>query len=297
MADPPVLCADTARDRGDPIVGTALHVRRFLLVEHPGPWPFHALEAEGLQDVVPELVAATRAASGRTFLIRRHGRQDADGPRAWAVADVAAGRIIWGTWQDPSDLRAAVAALAADSTSWSEEPVLLVCAHGRHDTCCAVRGRPVAAALAARWPQATWECSHVGGDRFAANVVVLPDGTYYGGLDDSTSPEVVQTHLEGAVATDFLRGSSTLPPVAQAVAAQALRRWGPAGPRAVTAGHVEQVADDAWRVRLDAVVPLPSLVTASVRAVPADPALLTCHAPRATSARRFEVEDLLGAWD
>ena len=54
------------------------------------------------------------------------------------------------------------------SPALEPEPMLLVCTHGVHDTCCAVRGRPVAAALARRWPEATWECSHVGGDRFAA---------------------------------------------------------------------------------------------------------------------------------
>ena len=29
-------------------------------------------------------------------------------------------------------------------------------------------------------PADVWECSHLGGDRFAANVVVLPHGFYYG---------------------------------------------------------------------------------------------------------------------
>ena len=33
-----------------------------------------------------------------------------------------------------------------------DEPLFLVCTHGRHDRCCALRGRPVAAALAARHP-------------------------------------------------------------------------------------------------------------------------------------------------
>ena len=62
-------------------------------------------------------------------------------------------------------------------------PGLRVCTHGRHDTCCAERGRPVAAALAAAHPELTWEVSHIGGDRFAANALVLPHGLYYGRLD------------------------------------------------------------------------------------------------------------------
>ena len=34
----------------------------------------------------------------------------------------------------------------------------------------------MAAVLAERWPDLVWECTHVGGDRFAANILVVPDG-------------------------------------------------------------------------------------------------------------------------
>ncbi|WP_218926810.1 sucrase ferredoxin, partial [Priestia megaterium] len=71
-------------------------------------------------------------------------------------------------------------------------PVILVCAHGRHDPCCAVRGLPVGRALGERWPEQVWECSHIGGDRFAANVVVAPDGVYYGGLDAKSAVATVE---------------------------------------------------------------------------------------------------------
>lgn len=287
------LCAESARERGDPIVGTALHLDRLLLIEHPGPWPFHALEAEGVVDVVPTLVEATRAAGGRTFLIRRTGRRESSRARAWAVADVAAGRIRWGSWIEPADLVAdAIPALAASSADWSTEPAFLVCAHGRHDTCCAVLGRPVVAALAEQWPEAVWESSHVGGDRFAPNVVVVPDGTYYGALEEESVVEVMADHLAGRVRTEFLRGSSALPPVAQAVAVAGLERWGPAAPRTVTGHECRQLDEATWQVLLTATAPLPTAFGATVTAVAAPAAVLTCRAPRATSARRFEVSDL-----
>lgn len=294
MGDPAApLCADSARERGDPIEGTALHLSRLLLIEHPGPWPFHALESDGVVDVVPALVEATRAAGGRTFLIRRTGRRETSEDRAWAVVDVEAGRIRWGSWSSPADLvDLAVPTLSAASEDWSSEPAFLVCAHGRHDTCCAVRGRPVAAALAERWPEATWESSHVGGDRFAPNVVVVPDGTYYGALEADSVVDVIADHLAGRVRAEYLRGSSSLPPVAQAVAVAGLERWGPAAPRAVTGHDCRQLDEATWQVRLTASAPLPMAFEATVSAVAAPAAVLTCRAPRATSARRFEVSDL-----
>ncbi len=293
MAPPTPLCADTARVRGDAMQGTALHLRRFLLVEHPGPWAFDALGESGIDPaVLGSLLAATRDVGGRTLLIRRHGRVDDTGERAWAVADVVEGRIRWGTWSDDADLLAARDALGEDSAGWTDEPVLLVCTHGRHDTCCAVRGRPVAAALAERHGDRVWECSHVGGDRFAASVVVLPDGTYYGGLEGSDAAGILDRHLAGTVTPGNLRGSSLLPTVAQAAAVAVHERFGPGGARDVRSATVETLASGQWRVELSCGGPLPARVVATVEAHRSAPAVLTCRAPQATSARTFTVTGL-----
>ena len=97
-----------------------------------------------------------------------------------------------------------------------DRPVFCVCTHGKHDVCCAERGRPVAAALAAAHPEETWEVSHIGGDRFAGNALVLPHGLYYGRLDPVSALTVVGSHLAGQVDPDHLRGRSGLPMPVQA---------------------------------------------------------------------------------
>ena len=293
MASSTQLCADTARERGDAMHGTALNVQRFLLIEHPGPWEFDALESSGIdREVLGQLLTATRGAGARTLLIRRHGRTETPPERSWAVADVANGRITWGTWSNDADLLAARDALGEPSTGWSDDPVVLVCTHGRHDTCCAIRGRPVATALAERHGDLVWECTHVGGDRFAASVVVLPDGTYYGGLDDSEAPDVLDRHLAGTVTPSRLRGSSMLSIVAQAAAVAVHERFGPGGARDVHFERVELIAPGRWRVELACDGVLPAHVVAEVESRRSDPAVLTCRAPQATSARTFEVTDL-----
>ncbi|HEU5385864.1 MAG TPA: sucrase ferredoxin [Streptosporangiaceae bacterium] len=48
----------------------------------------------------------------------------------------------------------------------------LVCTNGKRDRCCAVRGRPVAAAIADATGWDTWESSHLGGHRFAATALL-----------------------------------------------------------------------------------------------------------------------------
>jgi hypothetical protein len=89
------------------------------------------------------------------------------------------------------------------------EPIYLVCTHGRHDPCCALFGRPVATALCGRAPGRTWESSHVGGDRFGANVVVLPHGFYLGRVIPARVDEVVDSIGAGRIPLGLLRGRST----------------------------------------------------------------------------------------
>src|ERR687896_611014 len=87
-------------------------------------------------------------------------------------------------------------------------PLYLVCTHGSKDACCAVRGRPLAAALASIRPAETWECSHIGGDRFAPNLVCLPHSLFYGQVGPSDVAEVVSAYERGELSLPFLRGRS-----------------------------------------------------------------------------------------
>lgn len=288
-----VRCADTARDRQDPPIGTAPPTRRWLLIEHPGPWRIDAIRGAGFPPVLrEELAVAANAAQARILLIRRPGRPARDQQsRAWAVS-VGGSGTSWGRWRAPEDLRAAGEALArsAGDVGGSDHPVLLICTHGIHDTCCAVRGRPVAAALARRWPESTWECSHVGGDRFAPNVIVLPDGVYYGSLNPADAVQTVEDHLVGRVTAAFLRGVANVPPVAQAAVGMAHRRYGPLGVNDVLVDGIEQVDADRWLI--DLIVADGPAVQMTVQTSARPPARLTCRAPLATSAVAYDVIDV-----
>ena len=302
------LCAAAARARDDSLVGTVPVTRRWLLIEHPGPWQHDALGGLGLPgDVLEPLVAAIRSAGARALLIRRPGRQQAGADRAWGVLDQRAGWASWGRWAEPADLLRAAEVLtadpltadplaadppSADSPTGAAEQTLLVCTHGRHDTCCAVWGRPVAAALAEVWPDQTWECSHLGGDRFAANVLLAPDGYYYGMLDASNAVGVVAAHLRGEVDPEFLRGSTDVPPVVQAAIAAARRRFAPAPARAVRAEELHALDVDRWAVTLTADGPFPARIHVVVTRSRQEPALLTCGAVQASSAAVFTASEI-----
>ncbi|MDO9379035.1 MAG: sucrase ferredoxin [Nocardioidaceae bacterium] len=292
-------CADTARERLDPLAGTAHGYDRWLMLEHRGPWAYDAFGGLPMgDDARHAVVEAIRTTRTRLLVIRRPGRPAPDEAHRWCLADRRSGSTLWGAWDSDADLLAAAEAVHAGPPTdvpgavEAAPPMLLVCAHGRHDVCCAVRGRPVAAALAERWPDQVWESSHVGGDRFAPNVVVVPDGTTYGMLEPVDACDVVAAHLEGRVSASHLRGFGGQPPVVQAVAAAAHAQLGPAGPRDVVGHEVVATGEHRWTVRLRCTGALPPVVEAEVTGTRRESAFLTCHAPAATRAWAWSVGDL-----
>ena len=277
------------------MIGSAPQSRGWLLLEHPGPWPVDAVAGSGIEPaILQSLREAAAVAGARILLVRRPGRLQRDAPRRWILTrpDRA---TVEGPWREDRDLRAAAAALAGPPPAGTVTPaaaLILVCAHGMHDACGAIRGRPVAAALAEHYPDQVWECSHVGGDRFAPNVVLLPDGFYYGNLDPDTAVETVRQHLAGAVDARRLRGMSSFAPPVQAAVAAAYDRLGPLAPGLVRVEAVDQIgphdghgsqtsvqlrAGDAARARVE------------VLAVRRPVAQLTCRAVRETPATDYQV--------
>ena len=80
-----------------------------------------------------------------------------------------------------------------------EHPLLLVCTHGKHDRCCAKFGRPLYDAVREQVDEEwVWQSTHVGGDRFAGNLVVLPDGVYYGRVEPSEAWPLLECALAGS---------------------------------------------------------------------------------------------------
>jgi hypothetical protein len=225
-------CAAASEQRGESMAGTASTVRSFLLVEHPGPWGVDALrDARMPAGIGPELRARAAATRTKVLLIRRPAgaSKDAVGLRIFAAYTHHAEPWLETTVLDDLaqvhdlDLESLAAGRSPGLTP-HPEPVLAVCTHGRHDTCCAERGRPIAAGLAELVPEHTWEASHLGGDRFAGNLLVLPHGLYFGRLEPDTARGVARLLAAGELDLDHLRGRSGLATPLQAAEA-ALRRY------------------------------------------------------------------------
>jgi hypothetical protein len=232
MGAMPFRCAAASEARRESMTATASTVRSFLLVEHPGPWGVDALrDARMPAGIGPELRARAGAGGTKVLLIRRPAgaSKDTAGVRVFAAWTHHAEPWLETTVLDDLrevhdlDLEALAAGRSLGLTAHPDR-VLAVCTHGRHDVCCAERGRPVAAGLAEAFPEETWEASHIGGDRFAANLLALPHGLYFGRLQPDTARGVARLLAAGEVDLDHLRGRAGLATPLQAAEA-ALRRY------------------------------------------------------------------------
>jgi hypothetical protein len=105
----------------------------------------------------------------------------------------------------------------------------LVCTNGARDPCCAIRGPAVAQALERAWPGQVYECSHLGGHRFAANVLVLPDGLCFGRLDTRDALALADELEDGRLPLEHLRGRTAYAPEQQAAEILARRELGLTG--------------------------------------------------------------------
>jgi hypothetical protein len=292
-------CATLSRALTEPLYGTASRVRGWVLLEQPGPWGREAVTESRLdRDLARALDRKAQAAHLRLLLVRRVGRPTQGQPATCFVAHTSR-QDRWlerRRLEDPAELLALdmAAVVAGRQPGFGEEvgePVYLVCTNGRHDRCCATYGRPLALALAASHGELIWESSHVGGDRFAGNLVCLPDGHYFGRVGPADAARVVDRHRKGTLDLDHYRGCCIDPPVVQAAEWFARRHTGLLG-----AGDLDLLGRD----RLEGDVAAVRFARAGggqvrvlVRADrTADPRMLTCHSAHPEAPLGFTLLEL-----
>ncbi len=248
------FCADESRAHDEPLYATASRVDHWLLVEYRSLWSHDAFAGSGLTEQVKNHLREQQAARPRTRLlfIRSRLRRGVSGLVAYSATSretqVGLRRVDFEHYHDLT--RVDLAGGAGDPV---DHPLLLVCTHGKHDPCCARHGRPLYDALADEvdtdW---VWQSTHVGGDRFAGNLVCLPYGLYYGRLDGPGAASVLDELLAGRIDVDPYRGRSCYPFAVQAAERAVRLDTGLLGldDLRVVAAHRQE--DGVWTVALAA---------------------------------------------
>ncbi len=179
----------------------------------PGSWGRKAVE----DCRVPAVASLVSDEHRRVILVRRPGRHPAASPdaplRVW-VAGAMPGDppVRVAIADDPESIRE----WPSEGPSWAQPdpkaPILTVCTNSSRDLCCGLDGRALVADLADL--EGVWECSHLGGHRFAPTALHVPSGFVYGRLTEPVARRLISQGPDGESAA-LLRGRSALEPAVQ----------------------------------------------------------------------------------
>jgi hypothetical protein len=170
-------------------------------------------------------------------------------------------------------------------------PLYLVCTHGRRDKCCAKFGIPVYNALREQAGESVWQSSHVGGDRFAANLVCFPHGLFYAHATPDSAREIVSEYARGRLVAEKFRGRACYYGFAQAAEFFARRETGLAGLDDLRFHSSAPEGPSAWRVRFveEAAGRTHELLVAA--RISEFRNFITCHAEEERPVPQFTLED------
>lgn len=285
-------CADQSRARGEPLTATASRVDHWLLVEYRGLWRKELLAGSVLAPEVKEHLRAqlVELPASRLLFIRRRERRGHPtihvfygSSRSGAVPFRALELAGYGELLD-LDLAGALLGRAPPVGEPLEHPLFVVCTHGKRDRCCATFGRPLFEALSRRLGGWAWQSSHLGGDRFAGNVVCLPAGLCYGRVYPEDVGALLDRHLAGEVYLDRYRGCTALPFPAQAAEEEVRRQTGILGIGSLSLLACER-EETGFRVSFRG--PDGAVIAAWVEVSTSEPLTTTCKLERPRPVRRF----------
>jgi hypothetical protein len=284
-------CSVRSQARAESMVGTASTVRHWLLLEHDGPWGERPLlDARLPGDLGRRLWRLEGTLGIRVLLIRRSDRDVAESGTCFAIRSGPREPWIERARLDAPEevLDLDLEALARGERLGLEPypgPLFAVCTHGRHDPCCAERGRPLAQWLSVARPEETWESTHVGGDRFAANLLAFPYGWYFGRLPADAGTVVADAYADGRIDLGHARGRSCF-----AIDVQAAELFLRADRRLDGLDEVAPGGVDRSGSETTAAFETPSgRFAVRVRRSAAAPERLTCHAAEERAAPAFDL--------
>ena len=202
-------CSQASLAASEPLAGTATEAARWLLIEVRGGWGRDPVADTELPPGVRERLAEI---GGRVTFVRRPDRRDGA-----AVVDIRIDEEGGAVRRLELPALADVARLDLVDAEPVDGPVVVVCGHGRRDACCARLGRAAFDALDRHLePNRLWQSSHLGGHRFAPNVVVFPAGVQLGRVPVERAAEVARAAHDGTIPLDLYRGRVLYPADVQA---------------------------------------------------------------------------------
>ena len=222
-----IYCCEASADQ--PMLGTAAEVDVWLLLEYRPAWRAKAIADNALGEAVRSWLAhGIEVLEGEGYKVRPQLIRQPEIDRADTRLLIHHDGVLraFGSGGPGYDglVRTPIESLfRGESGERLEAPRYFVCTNGQRDLCCARFGLPVYNKLREHLGERVWQVTHLGGHRFAPNVLVLPQGVLYGRVGtagaDAGDESIAQFAAEveaGGVPRRYLRGRSSYPKPVQA---------------------------------------------------------------------------------
>lgn len=208
-------CCEVSAEHNETMLGSAPEVTIWIVVEYRETWSSHVSNENKLDAATQSWISSSLEdclAAGykpRLQFIRRNRRDT--GPLSLFVAD---GRHLKRQHFENYDELSAISVLDFNGDSVAEQQYF-VCTNGQRDRCCGRFGWKAWERLVERVGDRAWQTTHLGGHRFAPNILTLPQGILYGRVFEESVEEFVDCVENGSVPRGFVRGRSSYPKMVQ----------------------------------------------------------------------------------
>ncbi|MBX3065765.1 MAG: hypothetical protein KF726_22495 [Anaerolineae bacterium] len=220
-ADPTFMCCEMSLAVGEPLYASATRVDVWFALEYARAPGAEALaEADIPQTVKDHLNAALKSIPrSRLQLIRPGKERTKPDPRLHFFVAIGSPETptLYQFHLDSYDdvLSLDLTRIAAGDPRYeaqrTDQPLYLICINGKRDRACARFGVPVYEAISTHLAtldlqHTVWTTSHLGGHRFAATGVFLPNGICYGRMTPADAARYVDDFRAGRLALEVYRG-------------------------------------------------------------------------------------------
>ena len=250
------FCSDVCNLRGEPHAGTGDAPRRVLMLAWPrGKWRAPRWESVGMST---ELAATLHKAAQAKLHVALVDKVEAEGslPTLHALPE-----NVYADFSSEAELIEAMNNYLDGKVfegKRDHRPTILCCTDSRRDACCARHGFSTYKALVSHADPSRFnvvQATHLGGCRFAASLVVMPQRQRYGRMSAEHAADFLEAIGQGEVYLPTYKGRTDTPEAAQ-VAELAALGWAAdhgmkLGP-VVISGAIPKAATDRDRLTLEA---------------------------------------------
>ncbi len=220
-----VFCTDLCLERGEPLAGTGDAPKRVLMLAWPrGKWRTPRWESV---DMSPELSEALHDAANAKLHVALVDKVEAEGklPTLHALPE-----NVYADFSDEAELIATIRNYVDGKVfagTPDTRPTIICCTDSRRDACCARHGFSTYKALVKHADANKFnivQATHIGGCRFAASLVVMPQRQRYGRMTADHAEGFLEAIGRNEVYLPTYKGRSDEPEPAQ-VAELAALAW------------------------------------------------------------------------